>query len=67
MAWVEITEDLAFYSLSEELFSVLEWLWQFLTKMSPIYYAFLFMALVVFFVLMLFYRLDLFRNVGDRK
>jgi predicted DNA-binding transcriptional regulator len=66
MAWIEINSNLQFYSLADDLMMVLEWLWVFVTKMSPIYYTFLIMALFVFMLVMLLYRLDMFKGIGDR-
>ena len=63
MGWIEISDDIVVYSLTDDLVMMFEWLINFITTMSPYYYALYFIGFVVMILLGIAYKIH---KLGER-
>jgi len=63
MGWIDLGDGLTVYSVTDELVMMYEWIIEFVTSMSPFYFALMFIGLVVVILLGIAYKVQ---GVGER-
>lgn len=66
MGWIQVTENFQVFSLSDVIGGIFTWIFYFVEKISPIYYFFLFIALIFIIIFALAFRLKSFSKVIRR-
>ena len=63
MGWIEVNDTLSVYSITDDLVNMFNWIIEFITTMSPFYFALMFIGVVVIILLGI---ADKVKSIGKR-